>query len=625
VAKEPDPNVTMDPKLMRELQGKHRQYHEGRERRRQVLAFVKEGKSIDEALSLVRHPLTGELEGIKYETYRKWRQRYPEFRHEVDSARLSEEDQPLTTRVWTGNGFAPFRKQFFGMDSPWFHLEVVDALENGEPGSITLILLPPEHGKTTLLEDFCNYKLAVDSTFRITYGSEGSDHAEKALGRIRNRMEPDGGARDYVREFGPFEPDKENRRRQKWTDKKFNVRKKGSHDERDYSMVALGITSRIAGSRTDLLVIDDVMSLRNLGQAEDVFETIRQDWISRPGVFGATVIIGTRVGEGDVYELMMDATRPDGSPWLTKVIKYAAVRSDGDGKKKYLWPERYTPADYEKMEGNVGEDAWLRNYQQRPRGKQQVAFTGAIIGRAQNTTLSWWDPPPQPDREETPEPLRLGFTEIWAGVDPALGGVHATGVAAIRHDRFRLLDLNGKEGLAKTSDMVGILDSMLATWADRGLPITKVVIEDKHQRNLMNDEEMIVLQARYGFDIIGHQTQGEKNDENIGVSAMAKSMNAGEFEIPWADNPETRERFQPLVAELLRWRPNKKATRLKQDRIMAVWFMWLWWRRLRRATLVKKDHVVQMTALPFTPTNLPMHTGGLWTPESSRPPRRRSA
>lgn len=620
--------VTPDQRLARELQGKHRMYHEGKHRRAQVLASVREGKSVAEALAAVVHPLTGEPTPVSYETFKKWRRAYPEFKYDVDSARITPDKEPLTAPVWNGGGFGPFRKHFFGMDSPSFHMEMVEALEQGPQGSITLILLPPEHGKTTMLEDFCNYKLAVDPTYRIVYGSEGKDHAEKALGRIRNRMEYDGGAREYVRRFGPFAPDKEKGRngvRQKWTDTKFNVRKKGSHDERDFNMVGLGVTSRIAGTRCDLLIIDDVCSLENVGQSDKVFEKIRQDWISRPGVFGRTVIVGTRVAEGDVYELMMDAVRPDGQPWLTRVILYPAVKTLADGNIRYLWPERYSPNDYAKMEGNVGEEAWLRNYQQQPRGKQQVTFSVAIIGRAQNEALSWFDEPPQRDKEDTPPERCQGWTEIWAGIDPALGGVHATSVAAISATKFRLLDLHGESGLAKTSDMTAILDSMLGNWDGRGLPITKVIIEDKHQRNLMNDEQMIELAAKYGFDILPHQTGNEKNDEAIGVSGMAKSMMAGEFEIPWADNPETRGKFQPFVNELLKWRPRVRGNRLKQDRIMAVWFPWLWWRRLRRSTLVTKDHVIQMPALPFTPTSVPMGSGPLWTPDSSRPPRRRSA
>lgn len=632
MAVDPMPGVTINPELQRALKGKHRLYHEGKQRRDQVLQMVLEGVPVIDALARIVHPLTGEPDPITLGAYKKWRERYPGFKHEIDAARLSTEQEPLTAPGWS-TGFAAFRKHFFGMDSPWFHLEVIDALEHGEPGSITLILLPPEHGKTTLLEDYCNYKLAVDPKFRITYGSEGKDHAEKVLGRVQKRMEPDGGSREYVIRYGPFAPDgtKGNRgRRQTWSKVKMNVRKKGAVDERDFSMVALGLTSRIAGTRTDLLVIDDVCSLENVGQSEAIFEKIRQDWISRPGSFGRTVIIGTRVAEGDVYELMMEATRHNtGKPWLDKIILYPAIRPNHDagrgGEVIRLWPERYSPSDYERMEGNAGEDAWLRNYQQQPRGKKQVTFTPAIIGHAQNETLSWWNEPPQRDDERTPPEARQGWTEIWAGIDPALGGLHATAVAAISPRKMRLLDLHGVGGLAKTSDMTDILDSLLGVWADRGLPITRVIVEDKHQRNLMNDEAMILLSAKYGFNIIGHQTGNEKNDEDIGVSAMARSMAASELEMPWADNPETRERFQPFVSELLKWRPRVRGNRLKQDRIMAVWFCWLWWRRLRRAALAGSDNGIQMTPMPFTPTKVAMHASGLWTPDSSRPARRRSA
>ena len=128
--------------------------------------------------------------------------------------------------------------------------------------------------------------------------------ARKILGRIRSRMEPHGPFPKYVAKYGPFVPQNQSGRKtaQSWGADYFNVFKKASHDERDYSMVSLGWRSKIAGTRTDHLHIDDIQSRVSLNLTEQMFEIFRQDWLTRPGENGRTSINGTRVGEGDFYE-----------------------------------------------------------------------------------------------------------------------------------------------------------------------------------------------------------------------------------------------------------------------------------------------------------------------------------
>jgi hypothetical protein len=571
------------------LKGRHRNYYEGRARRDAFLALVRAGSDIMGACT--------EL-GVSQQTYRSWRRRWPQFGAEIDSARVSAKDAHSLRVGWTG-GFAEFRKAYFGMDSPWFHLEIIDAIEHAEPGSITLILLPPEHGKTTLLEDFVNYKLATDPSYRFTYGSERIHHGEKVSGRVRGRMEVDGPCADYVSRFGPFAPqageDRTDQRksRQPWGDRRFNVYKKGNHDERDYSFVAIGIGAAIAGTRTDRLIIDDVQSLKSLTQTDKIVEVLRQDWFSRPGTKGSTIIVGTRVGDLDVYQALMDATRPDGTPLLHRVIVYPAVRPDptGQGEKLYLWPERYSPAEYELMEGTVGPEAWSRNYQQRPRVKGQASFTAEIIAGCDDPMRSWYMDPP---------------ADAWGvglSIDPALGGQNVV-LAAALGPKLTVLDSQGDYGLVRTEQIISVAADFCARWHGRGLPITDVVIEEMaFQRGLPNDERLKELQRQYGFNIRPHQTNNNKNDPNLGVTAMALSMIRTEIVLPAATDEATTGRIQPLRDELLRWRPHVRGTKLKMDRVMALWFLWLLWRQ-RKPSLLRTGQgpaAMQGEGLPFTP------------------------
>ena len=116
----------------------------GQEKRLEFLSHIADGKTIGSACHYV---------GWGAEMYKKSRYRFPEWAAQVDHALRKQGGDDAYVPDFQGD-FADFRKVYFGMDTPWFHQYAVEAYENAPPGSITLILWPPEHGKTTLFEDF---------------------------------------------------------------------------------------------------------------------------------------------------------------------------------------------------------------------------------------------------------------------------------------------------------------------------------------------------------------------------------------------------------------------------------------------------------------------------------------
>lgn len=586
---------------------KFAQYNLSRERRDRWLELVKENPAftIDQIAALV---------GVAKSTYEKWRTRYPEFRFEVDSARGAS---PSSTAPGWHGGFAKFRRHFFGMDSPWFHLQIVDALERGEPGSITLILLPPEHGKTTLLTDYCCYKLATDPRFRISYGSEKQGHAVKVGNRIRARMSMDGPAKEFCIRFGPFAPTP-GRMAQPWGTQFFNVQKKGDSDDQEYSWQALGFQSAIAGTRSDLLIVDDVQSRKSLPQSKKILSEFRQDWLSRPGSRGRTVVIGTRVGDLDFYKELMEAVdEQTGKPLLDRVICYPAIRLDHDQQEVdengepvldpagntqprtvYLWPERYSPEEYDRMRRNVGPDAWARNYQQAPRDAGKDTFDEQVLARMDDEFHAW------------EHPIPLDVRELAVTLDPAIGGHNAFSIQGWAPGRLVVLDTKGDWGLTSYDQIWQIMGDLLALWSyrpradGRRLEFTTFVVEDKaFQRGLLRDQGLLDLQKAYGFSIVPHQTGDDKNDDVVGVTGMVTSARRGEIVLPAATDEITRARIGPLREELVRWRPRIRGTRLKQDKVVTLWFGWLTWRKRRDILVEPSDHQTSpsQSPLPWKP------------------------
>jgi len=521
------------------------------------------------------------IAGVTRSAYDKWRQRIPDFAERADAVRheaLQRGDQP-----WDGS-FASFRGQFFDHMSPWFHIQAIDAYENTLPGNLTVILWPPEHGKTTLAEDYFCYKLATNPEFRITVGSEGQDMSRKILGRIRSRMEPFGPYPRYVAKFGPFVPQNQSGRKtaQPWGADYFDVFKKQRHDERDYSMVGLGWRSKIAGTRTDHLHIDDIQSRVSLNLTEQMFEVFRQDWLTRPGENGRTTINGTRVGEDDFYERVMEEIDSD----LLQVIKFPAIVTGKNGEPEPLWPEMFTMEKLDRIRRKVGEDAWSRNYMQEPSSSMSATFTDDAIQKCLNPLRSVNHEPPKD-------------CTVYIGLDPALGSNNCVVAATPHEGKLKILFIREDTGLTRNEQILGVVEEAVLQCMRNGASVSDVVIEAMvFQKGLSRDERLIEMTHQYGFRVREHLTGVNKYNETIGVPSMALSFMRGEIDIPYADDKSTRHMVDQLIRQLKAWRPLKRGTRLRQDQVMALWFIWILWRQ-RKQTFEVDTSQFNFKGLPW--------------------------
>jgi hypothetical protein len=552
-------------------------FRESEDRRAHMIQLLATGMSVTAACDEV---------GVRPETHRHWRLKYPQYATRVDATRIEAAGGDLSAMRHGQKtmDFGTFRKQILGMSSPWFHLEAVKWLESSPPGSVTMMLWPPEHGKTTLLEDFCTWKLAMDPSYRIGIGSGRQAHSSKVLRRVQNRMEDNGPFPELIRRYGPFAPQTGlgNRKAiQAWGSNFFRVYLAQGGDERDFSMTALGITADVVGSRMDLLVLDDTQSIRTLDQTDKYVNVIRQDWLSRPGSKGRTVIIGTRVGEKDVYSELEKAGIID------KLILFRAHDSDG----QWLWPERYSPEEYAIMRRNVGESGWERNYMQRATIKGERTFTEEMTEAAANPMRSVLHDPPD------------NASGVVIGLDPGFG-INVTLAAAVTTKRLIILGGRQDDGLTSNQAIFGVVEEVARSHTNRDVPWLHLVMEDKaFQKGLFGDEGLARLRERHGFTVGGHQTGINKYDPNLGIAAMARSFSRNEIEIPGGDDPATTRFREALVTELHAWRPNMRGTRLKQDYVMALWFMWMWWQRHRDALVGVGAADFTFGGLPYGPTN----------------------
>lgn len=543
-------------------------YHDARKAREEFQrVFISTGGDRNAALAAV---------GRTAQALYKWRQRYPDFSAWYDAACAEFRDGAAVagenrsgpaSRDW-GSGFAEFRRAFLGHDSPWFHVLAIDAIEAAEPGSVTLLLWPPEHGKTALLEDADLYWVCNDPSVRISVGSERIDHSKKILGYVRDTLDHSAPGRAPLRErFGPFAPPKGVRHNQPWGSAYFNVYKKPRGQDRDYTMQALGITSSIIGTRCDVLQCDDLQGRKSINRTDEIMEVFRQDWLSRPGPAGKTFILANRVGEGDIYETLME------SEILDHLI---IVRADQnpDPDQTWAWPQRYSERDYDIMRRNAGEVAWERNYLQIGNPSATAVFTKEMWASCRTELRRRDDDPPRhPSGDDA---------HVVLSIDPSF---KRSVVAAFAWEptRMRWLDYWAKRDLTAWEQLFAVIEELCVRYStiDRCC-VRKVIVETKaFQRGLITDDRMLELQRRFGFDIVPQETGGEKLDDEIGVPQLAQAMRRGEIEIPDGTDDD-RAHFDQARDEFCRWRPGARGNKLVQDIVMAAWFQHHHWRRERR-------------------------------------------
>jgi hypothetical protein len=311
-------------------------------------------------------------------------------------------------------------------------------------------------------------------------------------------------------------------------------------------------------------------------------------------VFGRTVIIGTRVGEFDVYRKLLDADVVD---HYVKFPAYSVSESpswpapsrkpdpaDPDSLPppgvKFLWPDRYSPLQYAQLRRRVGEAAWWRNYMQRPEAASAMTFTEEVTNLLRDESRSTWgDPDALAGGERVP---------CIVSVDPAIGGGNATGLFALRPNRLELIHCNLRFDLTSNRQIFDLIEDYLHRASTSTSKPLEVVIEDKaFQKGLMRDDRAIELSEMFGVRFVGHTTGRDKQDSDIGVPSLEQAIRRREISVPAASDIDEVV-TEDLFAHLHQWRPNVPGNKLAQDMVMMLWFAWRRW-RLHRVDTTDHD------------------------------------
>jgi hypothetical protein len=528
-----------------------------RDAQEKVINLLGEGLDYEAAMKAV---------GRTRNCYYLWKDRYQDFARRASDAEANYKERQEQGVPDADRDFEKFRLRYFKMLSFWHMREMVKAIDESPGGSFILILLPPEWGKTTVIEDYICYKLALDPDFRCVHISQSQGHARKVVGRIQRRMLNT--ESPFVQKFGPFKSD-ERIETKPWNAGFLTVHR-STHDERDYSLEAKGAGSQIQGARAEIIFLDDIQSRNTLNLTPKLLDYIRQEIITRPGKTGKVVMVGTRVEFHDIYEAVLNEDIVD------KLVKIPAIDPetgesnfppavDADGNP--ILDERgnqlgWSLEQLTKRQGKVGTQIWDRTYLQQPESTMGPPFPEEVL---QNSL-------------DFARPIGPGFVTAGriAGVDPALGGVAAFVVCGYDSLQLHVLDVLGTPGYSRVEQIF----EQMEQWTKRYHPESWSMETESMQTGYINDDRLLAMAQTYNFSPIPHLTRGRKFDAIIGVASMAGAFGRGEIRLPYGDE-YSRQETDKLLQELRTWRPDVPPRMLKQDRIMALWFNYVRWLQIK--------------------------------------------
>ncbi len=575
-----------------------------------VLGLLREGYSVTDAMAMV---------GRKRLTFYNWTRESTKYRKQADEAmaayqrtltlqelskrELDEAINPVRREdfdSWVDYQVA-FRKTYFGHDTFDHHWRILEAMDKAPVGGVTMILIPPMAGKTTLTLDVICADFCADPNMRACFISGGLDFSIKQMQRLQRRLVTDGSPTRLIEHFGPFPPNGRDTSK-KWNSQEITILA-STHDESDPTVGAYGITGNIRGTRWNRMYLDDVQSLRTKNLTTGMVEVFRGDIMTRPVKSGKILITGSRVGRGDFYEEMERLELVD-----EVVVMPAMDYSKPVGSRSYF-PLAFTPDGREIVDESgdqmgfsdewmemrrkqVGEDQWSRVYMMRPQSEHSAMISEGDIANATDHNRLVGEAP------------RDAVANI-ASLDPSLAAYAAYTNCAYNADFLYVVDV--KNFYKPTTNQAIFAEIEARTIRYR--PDYWVIENNTLQRGYLTDDAFLAIQERHGFNAVPHHTGDNKRDSQLGVPAMMNAIVRGEIRFPRIT--ENDSDFAVLFDQLMSWRPDIPTRRLVQDMVMSLWFSYLLWRDLREQidtnlSLWKRDGLTSITMYSHAKTNITM-------------------
>lgn len=433
---------------------------------------------------------------------------------------------------------------------PPFHDEIMERLTSVTEKRV-LVNVPPEHSKTTNGTVFTSvYDIVRDPNIQMAVVSAGEDLAKDIVGQIQMFLEDpaiyEGAAGNLIDEWGPF-----NDGLVTWTQKQMVVAGRRSA-EKEPTMRAFGINSKIYGRRLHRIVCDDIADLDNNDTPEKVdrqFRKVTSILDSRVGGNGRLHVIGTRVAANDVYSRLL------GLEGYT-VIRHPCILSYDEGRT--LWPDHIDFAEALRRKGRTATpELFELIYQNSDMMTEGATFTREQLDRCHDERALGQLP-------STPVTLIVGVDPAGHGKQAGFTAMVLLGVdsGGYRH----LVDLVNVRSMSQPQMQAQIFD-WVSRYRPRSLRYEAVAL----QSQIFETREFREHLSAFGTRMDQHRTNSKggvagKWDPHWGVETMSVSFHNQMVSLPWGDAKAKRMVGQ-LEEQLMRFPMDGAPT----DLLMAYW------------------------------------------------------
>jgi hypothetical protein len=430
-------------------------------------------------------------------------------------------------------------------------------------GGKQLILSPPRHGKSELLIRFVVWAICLDFTVRVMWVAASSDVAKLMLGSVKDHLENN---EDLVRSVLPpgetFNPAKQSGK--VWHQSEIKINQMNIIGQKSSTMTALGRTSKVLSRDVDILIVDDLEDFDSTRE-EHNREYGRQKYAeigTRKEPNTCWVNIGSRQHPEDLTSNLMETASSQGWKVIVNSAHNEGCGNDPDDYERHvdcvLFPEvrPYTWLMEKKLEmddlGLAG--AYDMRYLNAPRPTKGLVFRVEVI-RAGCL-----------DRSRDIGTSGIPPGRLIAGLDPAARGTQAAFCWLWTPEMLYMVDLETQEA----GGFEGAI-RIMGEWDDQYQLKDWKYESNFQQVEFFSDPRLRKLQGETGIQVRSYQTGKNKQDPELGLSAMAPLYHGGRINLPYGTR-SARVKVDMLLRQLQNWTTAGKSRKGKTDVKMASWF-----------------------------------------------------
>lgn len=498
---------------------------------------------------------------VRSNTVEKWIERDPLFALRYEKAKAKSRGDYVAPVVPFD---AAFRQRFFNHSTPP-HIQKLINLINEQVEIAEreqrrdrriLILIPPEHAKTTLIQEYLVYRMSMDETFRASVICSTLNQAKKRIGAISRMLTDRSEYADLIDTYGPFKSDTRADLKP-WTSEHI-THLRAPAAQIDYSLQAMGWTGSIYGDRMDIIVYDDIATLKNQTPAmiEAQWEKTWGENRSRIRKGGLFVVIGTHMREQDIYTVMQDKRFFSDIVVMPAIVREPGTKSEDDPGEA-LWEDGTSLAELVKLREDDIRMFELM-YQQNPLPSVGAVFPYDSIESCYDDQRKIGDIP--------------DGSVVVAGVDPSVSNYTAGVVIAVKHvkdgeymrylvDVWNEKNLTGEGG----DNHMGVVDLIVQLCREYKVQI--LCVEDGAWMSLINNAFTLRSQLH---DLGVRHIPIKATEATVGAEAIRQL--SGLFNHRLINLPGTqgsKQRLKDFQQQLLTWTGEKQHWRKAFDIVKA--------------------------------------------------------